>query len=165
MAAVPDHDVVGLDVLMDDANYLVAVVHGLEHVDEVIARLPDRYASVRLPDVFTAGVQAYNDIAEATVLVVVSDEVKIAVRIIDNLVQPENVRVFKLLEHFELLFDRVVGVPSAVSNILPTKRGLVHLLDCEFLPSASFSREIYLGKATLTDPFDLLVPVDFASLH
>lgn len=66
----PDCNIVWLDVLVDNADDLVAIMHCLEHVDEVIACLPDWNA---LPIFLVMRVQDAYDVAEAAVGVVFGD--------------------------------------------------------------------------------------------
>lgn len=78
--------------------------------------------------------------------------------------QPDDVGVLKLLEHFELIYDRVVGVATRGAKLSSSKQGFVHLLDRKLLVSVRASREVDFGKATLANPLDLFVPVDLTSL-
>lgn len=61
LTTVSDHDVVRLDVLMHHSNDLVTVVHRLDHVDEIVARLPSRNTCIRRT------VQVTNDVAKTAV--------------------------------------------------------------------------------------------------
>ena len=93
-----DDYVVRLDVFVDDADDLVAVVHCLQHVLKEEARLPEldtlRDDLLRgaiflalLVVGFELLVQFFDHISESAVLVVVSHYVNVtAIRVVDNLV-------------------------------------------------------------------------------
>ena len=99
---VPDDNVVWLDVLVDDADDPVAVVHRLEHIDEEETCLPDLDAfrqgvveAALLPALlvvlFVFSVDAVEHVAEAAIRAVVGYEVDISTdgRVIDDLMQPD----------------------------------------------------------------------------
>ena len=113
LACLVDHDVVGLDVAVNDADDLVAVMQSFEHVDEEVPRLPVRQATVRLHGEYVIRARSSIDAVhlefEASVRVVIGNEVDVAVGVVDHLMKPDDVRVMELFESFKLLLAEVAG--------------------------------------------------------
>ena len=156
---MPNDDVVWLDVLVDDVDYPMAVVHSLQHINEEIASLPELDAlrdHVIEPAVFAAlcvvflilSIQAFDHIAETAIRVIVGDDVDVAAlgRIVDDLVQPDQVWVLQLLQQFKLLEDGIVCGAARVAKFSPYEHTLVHSFD-----SVKVLRSDVLAKADLRE--------------
>ena len=89
---------------MNDADDLVAVIQSFEHVDEEVPPLPICQAMAHwLAEQFIrrrSNVDAAHLLFYASIRVVIGDEVDCAVKVGDNLVKPDDVRMLELLEIF-----------------------------------------------------------------
>ena len=154
---MPNDDVVGFDVLVDDVDNFVAVVHRLKHVNEEIASLPELDAlrdHQIVPAIFAAlgvvflilCIQAFDHIAETAIRIIVGDDVDVAAlgRIVDDLVQPDQVCVLQLLQQFKLLEDGIVCGAARVAKFSPHEHTFVHRFD-----SVEVLRSDVLAKADL----------------
>lgn len=102
-----DHNVVGLDVSVDNFYDIMAIVKGLKHVCEIELHIHKLEANLfdilRLDAIFNTFsfinfINALNIIAQTSLRVVFLNKVYvILLRIINDLLQPNNIRMLKFL--------------------------------------------------------------------
>lgn len=96
-------------------------------------------------------------ISKASVWVVLGNKVDRAVRVGNNLVKPDDVRVLELLEVFELLHAEVAGGELRTAKLHTFELLLVELFDRILLLGLYMLIQIHLCKTSLADrPFILI---------
>lgn len=179
LAVLADHDVVWLDVLVDYIDDVVAVVDRLQHVDKVIAGLPSINAFAL--DLFhgrilialllaqsvivllVVDVQRADLVAEAAMRIVIGNEEDVLL-VVDDLVQPDDVRVIHLLQHLQLIHRRVESRTPAHAESLTFEIALDHLLHGVLLACLVMLAQLDLSEGARTDSLEHLVLVDALGL-
>lgn len=133
MSLSTDHDVVWLYVAVDHANHRLAVVQRLQEVEEEEAGLPGWEAFLRLARA-PALVDPRDLVTQTTVGVVLGDEIDVAVRVVDDFVQPNEVRVLELLQDLHFFLDAVRRRDVGYTEAHALKLFAIHLFDGELLP-------------------------------
>jgi len=135
-----DHDVVGLDISVDDLDDFMAVVEGFEHILEVSPHLaffePDRlhlleaaFLDALAVVLLMLLVPLLHEVAQTTFRMILGDQVNVIfLGVIDDFVQVDDVRVVQPLQYYKLLFHAVVGILAQTRGFL-LESLLVHLLD------------------------------------
>jgi hypothetical protein len=136
-----DHNIVWFDISVYHIGNTMTIVKGLKHVNEV------------RPHIFA------NHLDQRSFALPFCHEVDVVlVWVVDDLVQPDNVRVLKSLQHLELLKDAVICT-FALASFFLFKYLLIHFFKCIFDFSVFIKPEEYCGKTALPEYFYQLILV------
>ena len=106
------HDVVGLDVAVDDTDDLMAIMQGIDKICEILSYLalleplrPHVSVALFFLALFVVRlkllVEFHDLVAEAALRVVLGHEVDVvARRVVDDLVEPDDIRMCQSLQDF-----------------------------------------------------------------